>query len=97
MKVYVILLSLKCGHWHFCLKAILLKAIYNIYVLSDVDECVYDVCPDHANCLNTDGDYTCKCDSGLVNIGGKCEGTCTSIAHTYLYCPPIKAWSSNYM
>ena len=41
----------------------------------DEDECLRAVspCPEHSNCDNTDGWYTCTCDEGREMVAGACE------------------------
>ena len=40
-----------------------------------MDECERrDRCPDHANCENSDGSYTCTCITGFHLITGSCLG-----------------------
>jgi len=42
--------------------------------LSDIDECVYNVCPENANCNNLVGSFSCACLPGFIDTGTKCEG-----------------------
>ena len=42
----------------------------------DIDECVEetDNCDDNAICTNTDGSFTCECESGFSGNGVQCVG-----------------------
>ena len=42
----------------------------------DIDECVEetDNCDDNAICTNTDGSFTCECESGFSGNGVQCDG-----------------------
>ena len=41
----------------------------------DIDECSSDhQCDSSATCYNTDGSYTCTCDSGYTGDGRTCKG-----------------------
>ena len=46
--------------------------------LSDIDECEAstNMCHQEANCTNTDGSYTCTCNSGYTGDGLECSGKC---------------------
>lgn len=43
----------------------------------DIDECELqtDNCHDDALCTNSDGSYTCTCNSGFIGDGMDCIGT----------------------
>ena len=43
---------------------------------TDIDECVEesDNCDDNAICTNTDGSFTCECESGFSGNGIQCDG-----------------------
>jgi len=49
--------------------------------LSDIDECAAgtDMCHQEANCTNTDGNYTCTCNSGYTGDGLECSGKCSYV------------------
>ena len=51
--------------------------IWLIFFLLDVDECSADsnTCDDNADCLNTEGSYSCRCKSGFTGNGTTCQGT----------------------
>ena len=49
----------------------------NIFFLSriDIDECrILNPCDDNADCLNTNGSYTCACRTGFTGNGSHCKG-----------------------
>ena len=45
-------------------------------VISDIDEClnVTVTCGENAECLNTEGSYSCQCKSGFTGDGYNCTG-----------------------
>ena len=47
----------------------------------DIDECIdeTDDCDDNAICINTDGSFTCECESGYTGNGRICEGKLSCI------------------
>ena len=52
----------------------------NIYL--DVDECVRspDICHQNANCINTEGSYSCQCLKGYTGDGKlNCSGIAKSV------------------
>ena len=54
--------------------------IHNTYVSlsynKDIDECTNgsNDCDENADCSNTDGSYTCSCQSGFSGDGMNCSG-----------------------
>ena len=48
-------------------------------VFLDVDECQTSPCNYNAICNNTDGSYTCKCNSGYSGDGLTCTGKTTCV------------------
>ena len=49
-----------------------------IIILTDIDECANDTlnnCSPNATCTNTNGNYTCSCDTGYTGDGLSCIGT----------------------
>ena len=46
------------------------------FIHSDIDECTEetDNCDDNAICTNTDGSFTCECESGFSGNGVQCDG-----------------------
>ena len=47
------------------------------FSFSDLDECDLGThkCPAHSECVNTQGNYKCRCQSGYHRVGSHCEGT----------------------
>lgn len=45
-------------------------------LLPDIDECLTNThkCSRHADCMNTDGKYKCKCKQGFRGSGFECSG-----------------------
>ncbi|VDH95935.1 Hypothetical predicted protein [Mytilus galloprovincialis] len=45
---------------------------------SDINECLDKqrtaMCPQHSDCLNTDGSYECNCKNGYQDTNGTCTG-----------------------
>ena len=43
----------------------------------DIDECSKDpsVCDKNADCINSDGSYSCSCKQGFTGDGKTCQGT----------------------
>ena len=69
-----------------CLKMLLTSHI--LFLLSDIDECTTNThaCV-HSSCTNTDGGYTCSCDTGYQPKQGSvyiCEGKLSQILKCYL-------------
>ena len=50
---------------------------------ADVNECTAgtDSCHSHATCHNTQGSYTCSCNSGYTGSGVSCAGRCSYSEH----------------
>jgi len=69
----ILLLDLMYGHtmvnllywWWWCRRCV------------DIDECSFDLggCDKHASCNNTDGSYSCVCQSGYQGNGIQCTGS----------------------
>ena len=54
-----------------------LSVILQILLLTDIDECDGDTlnaCSPNATCANTNGSYTCTCDTGYTGDGFSCSG-----------------------
>ena len=53
-----------------------LLCVNNVFSLPDIDECAagMDDCHEQASCMNTDGDYTCTCNTGYTGSGQVCSG-----------------------
>ena len=53
------------------------------FSLPDIDECVADMddCHEQASCMNTDGSYTCTCNTGYTGNGQECSGKGYCDAH----------------
>nr|AAL40412.1 extracellular matrix-related protein [Branchiostoma floridae] len=51
---------------------------------SDLDECAlgWHTCPQHADCINTDGSYTCHCKKGYVASGNAMQRVCVEKGET---------------
>ena len=45
-----------------------------IYFLTDIDECLSTPCDKNAVCANTEGSFTCKCNTGYSGDGFGCTG-----------------------
>ena len=47
----------------------------------DIDECIEgtDDCDDNAVCTNTEGSFTCECESGYTGNGRICSGKLSCI------------------
>ena len=41
---------------------------------SDIDECLSNPCDANADCSNTAGSFTCKCNAGFEGDGLTCKG-----------------------
>ena len=46
------------------------------FSLPDIDECAagMDDCHEEASCMDTDGGYTCTCNTGYTGDGQECSG-----------------------
>lgn len=44
----------------------------------DIDECntTTHICPEHARCVNRDGGYECRCNTGYLKTAGTAEDSC---------------------
>ena len=49
-----------------------------ICVATDVDECATNVdnCADQATCTDTEGSFSCSCNTGYTGDGISCSGMC---------------------
>ena len=47
---------------------------YNTILMTDIDECLEDPCHSNATCSNTDGSYSCSCNTGYSGNGFSCTG-----------------------
>lgn len=48
----------------------------------DIDECeseIDEVCPENAECSNTNGSYVCNCPEGSIYAEDDCKGTIKSL------------------
>ena len=43
----------------------------------DVDECLNAICKHNSFCVNSEGSYTCTCNSGYFNNGKTCQKACS--------------------
>ncbi len=74
-------------HWYFsilsaCAKILLWISNFEFSLFDsppplDVDECSAEItpCSPNAACLNSDGSFSCTCNSGYFGDGYSCEGT----------------------
>ena len=51
---------------------------FSIFYESDIDECSTDPspCDADADCINSEGSYSCTCKQGFTGDGTSCQGTC---------------------
>lgn len=62
----------------FCLLALLCCS-------SDIDECLDSgVCPEHSECANSLGSYSCHCQDGFISNNSLCEGMGDLLFFVYL-------------
>ena len=64
-------------YMHFCVSGCVCN--YFLVLLTDIDECANDTlnnCSPNATCTNTNGSYTCTCDTGYTGDGFNCTGIC---------------------
>ena len=57
-----------------------LYMVYNncdLFSFADIDECSGDPCDSNATCNNTDGSYTCTCNTGYSGSGESCASKLT--------------------
>ena len=47
--------------------------VYGI-LFSDINECLLNPCDANADCTNTIGSFTCKCNAGFEGDGLTCKG-----------------------
>jgi hypothetical protein len=54
------------------------KLKYDVFSYKDIDECTSFThnCNSNATCNNTDGSFTCACNSGYTGDGINCTGMC---------------------
>ena len=58
-------------------------------LITDIDECASDTlndCSPNATCTNTNGSYTCTCDTGYTGDGFNCTGICAIVIHNIIMC-----------
>ena len=53
---------------------------YTVYITIDINECDNVTCGENAECVNTEGNYSCQCDPGLTGDGYNCTG----LLHMYI-------------
>ena len=55
----------------------------------DINECTERThdCHEYASCTDTDGSFTCTCNTGFSGDGKNCEGQFTFLFMMYLYMP----------
>jgi len=47
---------------------------YIFYHFIDIDECLADPCDKNSACTNSDGSFTCTCNTGYNGDGFSCAG-----------------------
>ena len=51
------------------------SVVFNIsFMKADIDECLDDVCEMNAECVNTNGSFSCQCKPGFTGDGYNCTG-----------------------
>ena len=53
---------------------------YTVYITIDINECDNVTCGENAECVNTEGNYSCWCDPGFTGDGYNCTG----LLHMYI-------------
>ena len=84
MVSYTIILSVKsCS-------GIVIVIHHNILFI-DINECEVgtDSCDENAECTNTDGSYTCACNTGFIENGVTCNGMYNYPSIIYNYSVPV--------
>ena len=64
--------------------------------VSDIDECAsrtHDCTREGEFCVNTNGSFTCECDTGYINIGDRCEGERVCLLPVILFRIPSRVCS----
>ena len=67
--------SVSIGAWYTVTYCILVAGAHcSVSLFSDIDECLLetDTCDDDADCIDTDGSYTCTCHVGFSGDGEIC-------------------------
>ena len=53
---------------------------YTVNITIDINECDNVTCGENAECVNTEGNYSCWCDPGFTGDGYNCTG----LLHMYI-------------
>ena len=62
-----------------------LRSSINFHFLSsDIDECLDVTCGENATCVNTEGNYSCQCDTGFTGDGYNCTGLVCVCIHVHV-------------
>jgi hypothetical protein len=62
-------------HWLLKIQSNLQIIFYTFYFIPDINECLtISPCNGNATCNNTEGSYTCTCNTGYSGDGVTCDG-----------------------
>ena len=64
--------------------------------VSDIDECAsrtHDCTREGEFCVNTNGSFTCECDTGYISLGDRCEGERVCLLPVILFRVPSRVCS----
>ena len=67
-----------------------------LHHVSDIDECAsrtHDCTREGEFCVNTNGSFTCECDTGYINLGDRCEGERVCLLPVILFRIPSRVCS----
>ena len=60
---------------HDCQSGFRCKNVVGRFICEDLDECEFEPCDINAFCENTEGSFTCTCDTGFFGDGMSCSDT----------------------